>query len=436
MNYKNLTLVFLSIFFFQFANAQHQSCGHDHVLEFMENKYPGFKESVKQTFERAKREGTAERNSQMVYTIPVVVHIVWKEEEENITDELIASQLEVLNEDFRRLNADAENLRDLFTDVAVDPMIEFELVETIRVETTAEFSLDLVTQELPDAVKRTIDGGSTASNTEANLNLWICKIQPITFGPVVIGQLLGYAYPPAGLDNWPAGVSAPTPDLEGVVLDYRTVGRDSPFTIDPGTGVEIQMHGRSATHEIGHYLGLRHIWGDGGDPFGGTDSCGEDDGIEDTPNTGTQAMFDCDITRNTCIDMDTIADLPDMIENFMDYSSEDCVNTFTNGQIEIMRSVLENERCALVGLCESTSASDLYVQAISIFPNPANNMISVQWKGTEDSNFKFSILDVSGKTVKSNINNHQINIDDLDPGMYFISGEVDGKIIQSRFVKL
>jgi len=436
MNYKNLTLTFLTILFFQLVHAQHQNCGHDHVLEFLENKYPGYKEQVKQSFERAKREGTIQRNNQMVYTVPVVVHVVWKEEEENITDELIASQLEVINEDFRRLNPDAENVRNIFADVAGDPMIEFELIETIRVETTAEFSLDLTTQELPDAVKNSIDGGSDALNTEAHLNLWICKIQPITFGPLVVGQLLGYAYPPAGLDNWPVGVSAPSPDLEGVVLDYRTVGRLSPFTVDPGTGVEIQLKGRTATHEIGHYLGLRHIWGDGGDPFGGTDSCEEDDGVEDTPNTGSQAMFDCDISRNTCIDLDTINDLPDMIENFMDYSSEDCINTFTNGQIEIMRSVLENERCALVGLCETSSASDLYAETLNLFPNPANDLISIEWKEDKYSNFNISILDMSGKTLLSNINSKQINVANLDPGMYFIIGEIGGKIIQSRFVKL
>ena len=432
MNYKNLILVFILILSSQIGISQHQRCGHDHVLEFMENKYPGFKNSVKQTFERAKRQGTNARNSEMVYTVPVVVHIVWKDAEENLTDELIASQMEVLNEDFRRLNPDADNVRDLFAGVAGDPMIEFDLVETIRVETEAIFEVDLNTQELPDGVKRSFEGGSEAVDPEVNLNLWICKIQPITFGPIVVGQLLGYAYPPAGLDNWPAGVSATEPGLDGVVLDYRTIGRDSPFTIDPGTGVELQMHGRSATHEVGHYLGLRHIWGDA-DPFTSANSCAEDDGLEDTPNTGAQAMFDCDFSRNTCID--ATDDLPDMIENFMDYSSEDCVNSFTNGQIAIMRSVLENERCGLVGLCESTSTATFFEKKISLFPNPAKNMLSIEWEAMHDADFNLSILDMNGKVLKSGITTNQINIASLDAGMYFISGEVDGKILQSRFVK-
>ena len=147
-------------------------------------------------------------------------------------------------------------------------------------------------------------------------------------------------------------------ELDGVVIDYRVFGRNSPFELDLGQGTPIVTQGRTPVHEVGHYLGLRHVWGDGGGLLGG-DSCMEDDGVADTPNSGSQANFDCDPTRNTCID--ATDDLPDMIENFLDYSSEACMNSFTMGQIEIMRGVLENERCMLVDACSvlSTNALDV-----------------------------------------------------------------------------
>ena len=97
---------------------------------------------------------------------------------------------------------------------------------------------------------------------------------------------MGFAYPPAALDHWPEGANAPSEELEGVVIDYRVFGRENPFSVDVGLGAPLETQGRTATHEVGHYLGLRHVWGDGGGLFGG-DSCGEDHSVEDTPNTSS-----------------------------------------------------------------------------------------------------------------------------------------------------
>ncbi len=328
------------------AQQSHTYCGHDLVLSANEANYPGYKQQLNSVFEAAKRRGQKSRSArnQQVYTIDVVVHVVWKDTIENLPDTLIQAQIAALNEDYRRMNANASDIRPAFAGVVGDPEIEFNLTTINRVQTNEEFSVDFLSGALPDNVKQTANGGSDASDTELFLNLWVCKIQPITLGGISLGQILGYAYPPADLPNWPAGQGAPSPELEGVVIDFRAIGPGNPNTIDLGMGV-IPIEGRTPVHEVGHYLGLRHIWGDGGG-FTGTDGCTVDDGIADTPNALDQSNFDCDVTKNTCVD--AANDLPDMIENYMDYSAETCMNSFTIGQIDVMRGVLEGPRCGLI----------------------------------------------------------------------------------------
>lgn len=433
MNKTTLTflLAILSLSFYNLsAQHTHVACGHQLMMQEMEQNYPGYQDAVRQTFEEAKRVGTANKlnRSSMVYTIPVVVHVVWKETDENISDDLIKSQIDVLNEDYRRLNADAGNIRPLFADVVGDAMIEFELKEIKRVETTEDFKLEL-TGGLPDNVKVTAEGGSDALDTETHLNIWICHIQPINLLGFTLGQILGYAYPPAGLDNWPEGVTAPSPELDGVVLDYRTIGRENPFDIDLGLGAPLETQGRTATHEVGHYLGLRHAWGDGGDPFdvtGMSDSCDADDGVEDTPNTGGQANFDCDPTRNSC--EDSTDDLPDMIENYMDYAAESCMNSFTNGQINIMRGVLESQRCALVNACNATSVATIdQSHLLRAFPNPTAHTLTLQLDNDDLVDFDLSIHNLLGKQMATPIfNGHQqIDLSALSNGVYFLTLKKD-----------
>lgn len=421
MNRTSLSFCLILCLGSLFAQAQFVPCGHHLAIESMEEKYPGYKAAVQQTFEEAKRVGKESRlyRSADTYTVPVVVHVVWNEEEENIPDSLITSQIEVLNEDYRRLNADAINIRPDFEDVVGDPMIEFDLVAIERVSTTELFEVDL-TGTLPDNVKVTTQGGSDAYDTETHLNIWVCKIQPINIGGFELGQVLGFAYPPAGLSNWPEGVEAPSTELEGVVIDYRVMGRNNDFEVDLGLGSPLVTKGRTATHEVGHYLGLRHVWGDGGGIFGG-DSCGEDDGVEDTPNTGGQANFDCDDTRNTC--MDAIDDRPDMIENFMDYASEDCMNSFTQGQIDLMRGVLETSRCALVGACEDTATKNIDLSTqFKIAPNPSSGRLSFETSVYNIQDFDVRMMNLAGQDVPFtiNFNSQEVQINHAENGLYIL----------------
>ncbi len=388
------------------------------VLDVMEGQYPGYIQQVNEVFERNQ---TFSNKSGGTYEINLVVHVVWNTNnpEENIPDSVIYNQVDILNADYSRQNADTSNLRPIFLPVAGNPDIQFNLVGIERVETQATFTPSFT--GMPDNVKQTANGGSDAYDTEHYLNIWVCQIQPL-FG----SALFGYAYPPAGLSNWPAGSEAPSADLEGVVLDYRTVGSNNPVPYpNPQGGGSIDFLGRTAVHEVGHYLGLRHIWGDGGGIFGG-DSCGADDGCADTPNQGAQSNFDCNTSNNTCTDSIGGApdpnDLPDLIENYMDYSSEACSNMFTMDQVVIMRSVLENERIGL--LSSVASVGEVEEKKVTVYPNPAKEVLTIQTLSENHEETEIFIINMLGEKIWGNplTSSGVITVDltEIPNGIYFV----------------
>jgi hypothetical protein len=365
--FLGLSLLLSSV---QIGHTQVQEpCAATHYLHHLEATHPGFEAATRQVYDRVRGQGQA-RDFTLV-TIPVVVHLVYQNEGQNLPDSLIEAVLEVLNEDYRRLNVDAIQVREDFLPVVDDPFIQFELTGVERVATTSTFELDFFGGTLPDNVKTTATGGSDAWDPEHHLNIWVCNIEG--------GALLGYAYPPADLSHWPEGASAPSPGLDGVVIHYEVFRRTGTFTTSGlfGLGdITVPVRGRTITHEVGHYLGLRHIWGDGLLSTFGIPDCNADDGVGDTPNQGLNSQFSCDPANNTC-DEGT-GDLPDMWENFMDYAQEDCQNSFTFGQIEIMRSVLDNERAGLVEGSVSTQEGQLPASTLRLYPNPATDYFVIQ----------------------------------------------------------
>lgn len=337
MNLKNAIVAILIFFALSFGYSQQvMPCLYDHAVNLAEKSDPGYKDRLNRMLESVAA-NNYNRNDE-IYKIKIVFHVVYKDDVENISDDALKRQIKALNEAYRRQNADTVNLRPIFWPVAADAGIEFEIDEVRRVKTTSTFRPSLT--GLPDEVKQTAKGGSDIKDPEKYLNIWVCKILPIEiFG--LSSPVLGYAYPPDGLPHWPTGSAAPGKHLEGVVLDYRAVA-DSSYSI-PQLG-SIPMLGRTGVHEVGHYLGLRHISGDAG-LFGV--NCDGTDGVDDTPTQGAQSQFNCDKTQNTC-GAGQPDDLPDMIENYMDYSAETCQNTFTKGQVAIMRGVIESVRKGLI----------------------------------------------------------------------------------------
>ncbi|MCC6410970.1 MAG: T9SS type A sorting domain-containing protein [Saprospiraceae bacterium] len=374
-------------------------CGNS-VLEYkMHEHFPEMETAFRETFDQAKaaQNPVADRTP---YTVNVVFHVVWKFPEENLPDSVILNQLQVLNEDYNRLNADTGNLRAVFQPFAGSPNIQFNLAGIERVQTNADFTINLFDPGILPNLKSSASGGSDAWDPNQYLNIWICNIRPFTIGGVTLAQILGFAFPPVGLSNWPPDVAAPTPGEDGVALDYHVVGRNNPNPLDDpsGTGTLV-VRGRTATHEVGHYLGLRHIWGDGG--VFGPNACDQSDGIDDTPFANSQTEFNCDITRNTCPNIEPPygANVPDMIENYMDYASEDCMNTFTAGQAMLMRSVLEGPRNGLLQPIVSTQEISPAL-TFGIYPNPATSSIVLRFEKSLDEPVQASLIDASGRMVK------------------------------------
>lgn len=424
---------------FMASGQQVHRCLSKEAIDYQNQLTPGFSNQVQYQFEVAKKwAGQANAKADAEYVIPVVVHVVYNAANQNLADSVILDQLKVLNEDFGRMNEDTVNLRSDFFPVAGNPKIQFRLatidpsgnptsgITRTQTATTSFGSFAVFGGSFADLekVKSTADGGHDPWDQTRYLNIWVCNMSIDIFGQESTA-LLGYATPPANLPNWPAGS---TPNLsDGVVIQYQCFGRNNPNPLDVGGG-PMSVLGRTVTHEVGHYLGLRHIWGDG--------DCTQQDGIDDTPNADDQSDFDCNITKNTCVDdILTLGDLPDMVENYMDYSAEECQNSFTKGQVDLMHGVLENQRYDLVhnnpaGISETALSA-------SVFPNPVSGKLTLQVDQTLD---KVILLDAQGRALQEfNKVHHQLQIDfaGFDSGVYLLVLQTaNGSIHSKRINKL
>jgi hypothetical protein len=261
----------------------------------------------------------------------------------------------------------------------------------------------------------------------------VCKIQPTTIFGLQIGQILGFAFPPAGLAHWPADSNAPTQGEDGVAIDFRAFGSNNPNTIElPGSTDNLIVRGRTPVHEVGHYLGLRHIWGDGG--LFGPNDCAQSDGVDDTPFASAQSEFDCDKTKNSCEQVELFfnEDPLDLVENYMDYSSEECMNMFTKGQVEIMRGVLMGPRS---GLLNSVGTQQpVSVLASSMSPNPAQDRTVLRFALPEAGEVNIQVFGADGRLVLNlpaqflSSGSQQIALDTrlLPAGMYLVHLQANG----------
>jgi len=315
-----------------------------------------------------------------VITIPVVVHIVYRTASENISDAQVQSQIDVLNEDFRRLNADASNTPPMFAGVAADAEIQFCLATRdpqgnpttgiTRTQTTkTSFSVNA------DDVKFSSQGGKDAWPTDQYLNIWVCRLS---------GGVLGYAQFPGGPAN-----------TDGVVIDFRYFGRG-------GSAQAPYNKGRTATHEVGHWLNLRHIWGDA--------QCGNDyvndTPVHEGPNYGCPSFPKPAPACNN--------NQSEMFMNYMDYTDDACMNLFTLGQKARMRalfapngfraSLLTSPGCSAPGGCSGTvtltAPSGTVTDGASNYPDNADCRWLIQPPGATSITLTFqSFQMLSGDSV-------------------------------------
>ncbi|MEM6765307.1 MAG: fibronectin type III domain-containing protein [Bacteroidota bacterium] len=293
-------------FFMAVAYAQDKrNCGTMDYMKHLERKNPSMLQRLnrieRHTGFHPKKAASALRIKRDVITVPVVVHVVYHSEAQNISDQQIRSQIRVLNEDYRRKNADAYSTPSQFRKLAADTGIEFVLAtQDPAGNPTSGITRTYTSREsfisFENGVKYNAKGGKDAWPSDQYMNIWVCNL--------AMG-VLGYA-------QFPGGPS----QTDGVVIGYRyfgTIGNlKKPFNF-----------GRTTTHEVGHYLNLRHIWGDG--------PCGHDDFVQDTPEAAGPT-HGCIQSRSTCGSLD-------MTSNFMDYTDDACMNMFTKGQSSRMRSL-------------------------------------------------------------------------------------------------
>ena len=225
--------------------------------------------------------------------IPVVVNVLYRTTAENISATQIQSQIDVLNKDFNALNSDYNSVPALFSGLKANVGITFVLDQVIRKSTTK------TSWGTTDAMKKTSKGGLAPTSPTTKLNLWVCTIG---------GGILGYA-------QFPGGASA----TDGVAIDSKYFGlsgsANAPYNL-----------GRTATHEVGHWMNLRHIWGDA--------NCGSDL-VTDTPTHNT-----ANYGVPTYPHYSTCTGTPvEMTMNYMDYTDDNAMYMFSTGQKSRMSAI-------------------------------------------------------------------------------------------------
>ena len=282
-----------------------RSCGAMAAHMMLLERFPSFRASqmrLEGATLRRRDKGIDLKKAKLVI-VKTVVNVVYKTDPQNISTAQINSQIKALNKDFRATNPDRSKTPVPWKGLVTDARIQFKLVKVTRTKTSKSgFSYD-------DGVKKASTGGIAPFNPKTHLNLWVCALT---------GGLLGYAQFPGG----PAST-------DGVVINYKAFGTT-------GTAQAPFNKGRTATHEVGHYFNLRHIWAD-------TPDCSGSDMAADTPNCagpnyGKPAwpVITCNNSPNG-----------DMFMNYMDYTDDAAMFMFTTQQVLRIRTALDTLRRGL-----------------------------------------------------------------------------------------
>jgi hypothetical protein len=341
---KPLYIALISIFI-NFSNIYAQNCDFIYEIDTTIERY---------TEGYLKKYSNYTLNTRQVIKIPVVIHIVWKNEDENISDAQVLSQIDVLNKDFRKLNADFKNIPSVFKDIAADCEVEFCLAQRdtqgkvtkgiLRYNTTVD-NIGTTFINNKRAVYYSASGGANNWKPSEYLNIWVCRMSNTLGVTTTLSKALT------------------TPAEDGIIVDYRVFG-----TIGTAANTAGHKNGRTATHEIGHYFNLLHVWGS-------NNTCDDDDMVSDTP-LQAEPSSGCPSFPSNDICSPSI-----MYSNFMDFTNDECMGLFTLGQKGRMIATLNGFRAGLLrgAGCEIVSTQDIDFQGF-ISPNPASDFIKITYQ--------------------------------------------------------
>ena len=339
-------------------------------------------------------------------TIPVVFHLIGVSGSNFPSDQLVFSQLDVLNEDFAYLNENRFDTPLEADNLAVDIGLRFCLATvdpdgmptTGIIRTVSDFDClgNFSQVQVGDRPRLYYEnlGGSDAWDTDRYLNVWVSN---------TCGVFLGYSTFP--------GESIPEED--GIIIDPQYFGRST-------TGGPIAPYnlGRTLTHEVGHYFNLRHVWGSSG--------CDDDDLVDDTPNQESFHLG-CPLFPSTSCGS------PDFFFNFMDFSDDQCLTMFTKGQRDRVWNSIAAFRPTLL---RDLGCADLIPNTeLAVYPNPARDILYFQFEG-EPGLVELNFFDATGRFISNarfeNNGARWIDVWDWANGIYFFES-VD-KVYKGKFV--
>ena len=405
-------IIIVIVVMFSVSLFSQTRCRTDEKLQERINTVPGFAAHHKETMDfiynpnNTKTLFSKQANSQVtIVTIPVVFHVLYKNANQNISDLQIQSQLDVLNKDYRKLNTDFNTVVPVaFQSVAADMEIVFcKATKTPLGATTTGISRKAIATSVVFENDYYIE--DPAWDTTKYLNVWI--------GSFTRTDILGFAYPPSV-----AGSSD-----DGLCISYQAFGTR-------GTALSPYNKGRTGTHEIGHYFGLLHPWGEDGSTCG---SSANSDFVSDTPATKSP-YYGCPtfpVNTNACV----ASTNGSMFMNYMEYVNDACMGMFTNGQKTILKNTLAGPRLSLLSSsgCGSLGLNEVEaISAISVYPNPISQYFMITSPQVDID--EVEIYNTLGQLVKDQKlikTNNVINIEELASGSYYLRIYNKGKFLKS-----
>jgi hypothetical protein len=439
---KNTFFCFFAVVFCFFAQAQTpaRSFGPEGLVRCSSTEYENYirtldpsiesREGLNDLVQRLVSEqmstfsdGNQTEGTANILTIPVVVHVIHNGDAygtgENIRDEQVISQITVLNQDFRRM-AGTPGFNN--NPVGADVEIEFCLAKR---DPSNNPSTGINRVQLSAAMYNSIQSVEqikpiTQWDPNKYMNIWVVNLG---------GDLLGYAQLPSNSTN------SSVASTDGVVIGHRYFG--SQLIYPQGTYFAPFNRGRTATHEVGHFLGLYHIWGDNNNCIvNASDSV--QDFCPDTPPASSE-NYGCPNVDSCPADA-----FPDMVQNYMDYTNDACMNIFTFNQRTRMRNFLSTfqRRVQLLSsnACQPLMSSPEYdmIQGIKLYPNPATDLVNINISSDllPDSFIVYnSIGQIMFSKKVENSSDLTINTSAFSQGVYFIQITKENEQKTLRFVK-